>query len=265
MRVHKVLFTPEVAQKFLEKSANPRPLNDGTVKGYISEMRRGDWRGDNGEMIKRDEEGNVVDGQHRLTAVVRGGFTVEMWVLEGAPSDAVLTLDCGRKRGLHEILGTKGEKYPHEIAAIIHMQHKCDTRKFNPNTNESTKASMSMLWRMFEKQKGKWREAAALSKKINKFLRPSAGGYLYLKFCEKDKTMALQFFEALQTGAGLCESDVMLKLRDKLLRAKLDGLTQEELMALTIKTWNAWRDGRKVTRLNYVASGPKREEFPEIR
>lgn len=61
-----------------------RPVNSRLVDSYASEMARGTW-GISHQGIGFDEQGRLLDGQHRLWAVVKSGVTVLMSVTTGLP------------------------------------------------------------------------------------------------------------------------------------------------------------------------------------
>jgi hypothetical protein len=70
------LITPELAEKFLEKNSNNyRKLSEKVVKAYQIDMETGNWKF-NGDSIKFNKSGQLVDGQHRLTAISRSGISI---------------------------------------------------------------------------------------------------------------------------------------------------------------------------------------------
>ena len=50
------------------------------------------------DAIAIDEDGNLVNGQHRMTAVVQSGITCKFLVVRGFPREHVKCIDLGRKR-----------------------------------------------------------------------------------------------------------------------------------------------------------------------
>lgn len=105
-----VQVTPTMAQKWLtEKNNHNRPIYEKTVESYASDMKRGLWAVNN-QGIGFDEDGNLIDGQHRLQAVVYSGATVQMLVMRGIPKNynngfkTQLTVDQGKPRGLGDQL-----------------------------------------------------------------------------------------------------------------------------------------------------------------
>lgn len=64
--------TPEMAAKLLEHNKWNRPLNDLHVHRIKNQILKGKWQF-NGDTIKVSADGDVLDGQHRLWAVISQG------------------------------------------------------------------------------------------------------------------------------------------------------------------------------------------------
>lgn len=80
-------ITPDVAKKFLTRNTRNRDLRERLVESYANDMRNGNWLV-NHQGIAFNENGDLIDGQHRLHAVVKSGVTVWMFVVKGL-SDTV--------------------------------------------------------------------------------------------------------------------------------------------------------------------------------
>ena len=80
---------PQYALEVLEKK-NPRnrTLSEGTVQAYATDMKNGRWVTTH-QGIAFDENGNLIDGQHRLWAVVFSNCEVEFNVTRDVPMSAI--------------------------------------------------------------------------------------------------------------------------------------------------------------------------------
>lgn len=100
METKVVTVTPELAREWLEKNMERnRPVMKGTVHGYARLMKAGGWNLTH-QGIAFDEDGKLMDGQHRLHAVVEANVPVQMNVtynVRHTPGEA-FTIDMGRKR-----------------------------------------------------------------------------------------------------------------------------------------------------------------------
>ena len=100
METKVVTVTPEMAREWLTKNmSSNRPVLRSTVHGYARMMRTGGWKLTH-QGIAFDQNGELIDGQHRLHAVIEANVPVEMNVtydVERKPGE-VFTIDMGRKR-----------------------------------------------------------------------------------------------------------------------------------------------------------------------
>lgn len=101
-----ILVTPDQAEKWLEKPAKNRKINTRRVGLYAAMMKRGDWMLTN-QGIAIDEFGMLIDGQHRLSAIVESDTPVELLVIQSVPNRAQLVLDQGLKRTPHDQVGLR--------------------------------------------------------------------------------------------------------------------------------------------------------------
>src|SRR5690606_5321337 len=76
----KIVLTPDTAVRLLERNTLNRPLSDQHVKRIASQISAGKWRF-NGDTIKLSECGDVLDGQHRLWAVIEAKKPVETLIV----------------------------------------------------------------------------------------------------------------------------------------------------------------------------------------
>lgn len=86
--VKKVDVTPDLAEKWLLKNTHNRKLYETVVDSYALDMKRGNWIL-NHQGICFDEDGVLLDGQHRLEAIKRSGKTVTMFVFRNMPKGYV--------------------------------------------------------------------------------------------------------------------------------------------------------------------------------
>lgn len=106
-----VRVTPEIATEWLAKNNDNRAINNSRVNLYSSAMRDGHWV-ENGQPIIISTDGYLIDGQHRLTALIRAGVSLDMLLvrLEETDEGGVLTarhipIDIGQSRTASNITG----------------------------------------------------------------------------------------------------------------------------------------------------------------
>jgi hypothetical protein len=99
-----VEITPAMAEDFLKHNRKNRKLNETRIKAYASVMKRGEWFAIN-QGIAFDKAGNLLDGQHRLMAIIHANKPVIMLVVEGLDSASQLVIDQPLVRRFHDQIG----------------------------------------------------------------------------------------------------------------------------------------------------------------
>lgn len=107
-RYEVILVTPDMAASWLKSNAKQqRNLSTLRVKEYASMMRRNEWMVTH-QAIGIDRQGNVIDGQHRLSAVVSAGIPVSMTVAFDVDPLTFRALDRGFSRTYEQIAKVAG-------------------------------------------------------------------------------------------------------------------------------------------------------------
>lgn len=257
-RVEKI--TPEVAEEWLEVNTHNRDIRGAVVTEYAGAMKRGEWRL-NGEAIKFDHEGNLLDGQHRLWAVLESGTTIESLVVRGLDPEVQETQDRGIKRSLSDALKLRGEKDSVLLAAALGLKWKYDNNKLRTNERATIPQALAVL-----KKNPRLRDdAAAAARRIrNRFkVAQSVAAVAWYQFAKLDREDADTFWDKLISGENLHEGDPVFVLRRWLevqntrVTGRANALMQ---FAIIIKAWNASRDGRFISQLSWRPLNG--EEFP---
>ncbi len=100
-------ITPAQAKEFLRLNSRNRPLRPSWVKTLSEIIERGEWMVTHqGIAITRDNQ--LLDGQHRLAAVIRADITVQMQVTFDCDPATFMVMDGGIKRTVQDQLGIPG-------------------------------------------------------------------------------------------------------------------------------------------------------------
>lgn len=91
------------AQLLQTRNPKNRTLKEVKIGQLVTDIKTGNFRL-NGETIIFSDEGNLLNGQHRLSAVVITGRPITTVVVFGIPGDAVATMDQGKTRAVGDIL-----------------------------------------------------------------------------------------------------------------------------------------------------------------
>jgi len=260
-------FTPEEA-RWLLRERNPanRPCNPGQVKMLASELEGGYWRR-NGETIIFDREGRLMNGQHRLTACVSSGVMLESWCVFGVEPDVFDTLDRTRRRSTSDDLAIRGERHYTTLAATLVLIDLEERGKLDQMWSGSNQHVAAELLARHPRVRGAVAYVCARAS-LRRLMPGRVASFCLYRFSEIDHHMGYEFFERLATGEMLEEGNPILLLRNRLLENHEHGtisrMQTTYILAITVKAWNAWREGRKLKFLRYRGdqSDAKPESFP---
>jgi hypothetical protein len=205
-------------------------------------MREGGWDPENGETIKMCGD-QVIDGRHRLNAIIASGRTVRMAVVRGVSKDAFKTLDTGKKRSMSDLLTISGYSNTNHLAAAIRT---CIALKTGGMRDVSNADGLNYIKRndglirslkyIMHGSEERWRFARLFSPG-----RLAGVHYIARKI---DRDTADYFIDRLLLGDQLEHGDPILTCRAKFVALHDDRtpMHRNTCLLFLCKTWNAWRD-----------------------
>lgn len=279
------VITPEIAKRYLSVMGKNRKLTDARVVELALQMESGDWVL-NGETIKFDADGKLIDGQHRLEACILAGKPFSSYVAHGiSDPKAFATINTGKSRTYGDVFSAAGVKDANNVSAAAWLIYQYRNGLL---TLSGAKAVRTQAFRKMVK--GTRYVDTATPRHISKdALLGHAAGWLpqiersmsvartcggaklmglsvlaacHFLFSEKDESMATAFLNDLGSGAGLRPDDPVHVLREKLV-SHLSGrarLHRHALLFLVFKAWNKRRSGERSKVLKIVDG----EEFPKV-
>ena len=264
-----VTITPEIAQQLLDNSdmTIQRNLNHRQVQFLTREILKGNWSL-NGDAIRQDIKGTIIDGQHRLNACIRAKKNIETLFIKGLPTSAIVTIDMGqRSRKNSDILEmTKGKKYKYSssIASTAKFINNFEHDFLSINGAKHMKSYMSgndfLNWiQLNDDIFDSVAESMRIRSNGDKLITaPVFCGLKYI-FDRLNKEKSNLFFSMLSDGIGLKSTDTLFTLRKKLIKNRLKSsrIGQKTIVLLICRCWNAFIKGEKLTFLRIPSEMPK--------
>lgn len=253
-------ITPEWAQHVLsERNVGNRTMNRQHVDSLAKEMQCGRWKV-NGDTICVNDD-RLIDGQHRLAAVVASGVSIESLVIYGLSSDVFDTKDVGKRRSAGDTLGVRGEKNAYRMAATLVLIDKYMTGR----ADKTVSYTNTEIEEMLEKYPGV-RSSLQTSFGSRGLISPSVLDACHYLFSQKDPRLANEFVVKVLRGTGLEEGSPWYVLRERLMKNSLSKakISKSYLMAICIKAWNYARAGKKLRCLRWREEGENAEPFPVV-
>jgi hypothetical protein len=139
MQVKKELVTPQQARVWLdEKNTQNRRLSPTHVNRFKGIIEAGQWQTLPILTIVFGEDGTLLDGQHRLAAIVAADIPVEQYIATGAPDEAMLATTERPRTAADILLVYRGLKDVTKRASIVgyvvrHGHRKTAFSKLSPD------------------------------------------------------------------------------------------------------------------------------------
>ena len=111
-------ITPDTAKQLLSKNIDTnRKLKPNLVRKYVTDILSGKW--EISDSLKIDKNDNLIDGQHRLHAIIQANKPVDLAVSRGYEPKAAQYLDIGAKRTVSDIARLQGVQLSPKVSAIL--------------------------------------------------------------------------------------------------------------------------------------------------
>lgn len=244
-----VTWTPTAATAALIANTHNRGARETVVDQYARDMTNGNWRF-TGDAIKFAADGTLLDGQHRLLAIIKSGVTLDILTIYGLDVEAQDVMDTGAKRGAHDQLGLHGYTNVAALAATTRLCINYLAGNFVKAGQHSMAAVTNAEVIAFVDANPDLIEAVSWVRNARRNLpiRPSTAGFTLWVLRRIDEDQANEMFDdlaELRTGG---KGDPRYTLIRRLESVKRD---RERMSAVTeahyvFRTWNALRRGESL-------------------
>jgi len=215
-------ITPELAEQYLAKNTKNRNYSKARAMAYASDITSGRWLF-NPQPIVFDTLGDLIDGQHRLHAVILANKGVDMVIMTGVPENSIGIIDFGKPRSASDILSIGGYESTTNVASLakkiimyeaglsnlikgqvrsMAVAYEAGTK---PQVVEFARKNFDMLHELVT-------EGSSIYKKSNiKLMSPAEIGLML--YILKPHEMALTFMNGIISGVGLNDGTPELAMR----------------------------------------------------
>lgn len=253
------LVTPATALRWMNDNVHNRHLAPIRTTNTAEDMSEGRWQ-QTGDTIKFDVYGHLLDGQHRLKSLADSGTSQLLLVVRGLQPSSQEVMDSGARRTAGDALSLldfvpnlqNGKNTAAMVRRVIEWQAGRRARNQRIGKNVVTTAAVVEF---VQANKAKCQETVELAMSFSSVpISVAVRGLLLWVLIDIDRAAALEFFARLNDGAGLEQGNPILTLRNRLMDARLNiptkGRLQETtILDMSIRAWNAWREGRPLLRL----------------
>lgn len=257
-------ISPKKASDMLAANTTNRPISKPVVRSFADVMRRGEWRVTH-QGIAFDTNGVLVDGQHRLAAVLEADMPIEMTVFTEVPPETFDVLDTGKRRNAADVLAIDGETKTLMLASMLRTVWLYQHRPEQSWSGRAASVSNPEIRQTLGEHPG-IRDCVTLGERIaaeTGMIKSAAGAASYLVDHANPQADLDPWWEGIIEGAGLGKNDPRLRFRNTMLRMAREQASHtqrrrntREHVALYLKAFNAWAGGEALHQLRYSAQQP---------
>lgn len=260
--------TPVMARDVLANhNGINRKINESHWRALMRNMENKTWRF-NGDTIRFNKDGDLIDGQHRLTALSKCDKTLPMIIIKGFDKEVIKTIDQEIKpRNLGDLLSMDGVKNANNVASCINrylgMKYSFSFISGRGSGTGATAGKVQDKITLDEKYNEYYNHASfyddtvvyarqCYSKLRIISLAEIAAIYTFLYFEKHHSDAEIQgFFDRLFFTQTDCHVINLLRnifINDGL---KKNPMTSQTKSGLLTKTWNYYIKGKDVKVLSY--------------
>lgn len=262
-RIKKI--NPQVAKEMLSTCRRNRRVSMSRVLRLAQAMKLDEWVVAQPIMVNCD--GTLIDGQHRMHAVVHCGQPIEFLVIAGYDRESTFArIDDVQTRRLRDWFQIQGEPLPEVMAAVVHLAARDETGRIPTSSGGDFRLTGPEGVAFLESHSKIRNSVVDAPATVNRLVPRSLLSFAHYKFAEKDKVLADSFMIDLITGELEGDGDPIYYLRERLKsnRHSKTRFSRTEMLALIFKAWNAVRHDRMISGLAWRTGGDKPEAFPEV-
>lgn len=249
-------ITPAMARQWLSSNTSNRPISARIAASLAREIKEGKWLV-NGDTIRFNTEGNLIDGQHRLRAVMDSNTSIQSWVAFNVPDEAYVTIDRNRRRTMADDLAVMGELNGRDLSTALTLLYGWEVGSINALRSKLRIANINAIMPILDANPGLRDSVSRFANgntgpRISKVMSRGMAAFLHYLFSQKDRDLADHFFNQLETGHNLEGTEPVYILRERLREVKSKGmrLNNPAIITLAVKAWNATRENKPMQRLH---------------
>lgn len=261
IKVKTETVTPERAQKWIsENNLGNRPLSPNYVSTLARALERGEWKLHH-QGVAFTSDGRLLDGQHRLAAIVQAGLPADLLIARGVDSETFSVMDTGKRRTARDLLHLDGEKRTQHLSSSLRALHLYRSSPKTGWLGPSASLSHDQVRKVLTENPGirdALEKAVPLNRSILISVTAAAVG-IYVTRRDRPDADNDEWLSGLMSGANLPPNDPRLVLRSTFLAlrqgtARRRREDSREHLAYYLKAWNAWVEGRTIKLLRRNAN-----------
>ena len=217
MQAELIIVTPEMAKRWLGNNPVNRTVKHHHVLNISRDIIANRWQ-INGATICICEDGTLLDGQHRLLAIVKANLSIRTHVIQELPREGRDSIDSGVRRTAGDRLTMAGEIYGKEQSSIANFLISLAHEKARSIT-----ASQQEI--LYVTENHNLVPSCGLSKSAFPKIGTILGGLHYIACYNNYHQKADEFISVFKTGIPTYEGDAAHFAREYLISQEIKQTT----------------------------------------
>lgn len=250
-------INPELASRWLRRNLDDnRKTSGGRVRRYAEAMQAGRWKLTH-QGIAFDVRGDLIDGQHRLLAIIQSLTTVPVRVYVNADPSTFAVIDTGYARSASQFMRVANAAIVMGAARTLLFAEACHRNGGEVSLMHRNDIDNDVIFETVEA----WPELGKYASLASRIYRacgsPATNMLAVLAQAARGKApQAIDpFAEKMITGEDMSRGDPALLLRNRAV-ARMDRVASAKeravLYGTTVKAWNAHAKGERVGTLRFT-------------
>jgi hypothetical protein len=249
-------ITPEIAMRYLETNVgHQRNVTMTHALHLRQQMEKGQWMM-TGEPIVFDDNGQLMDGQHRLRALVASGMTIEFVVTRGIPSESFVAINRGKSRSNGNVMAIHGVSNSAAsascVASVLNYRRALavettdkDGKKKRGSLNTYIRPSSFEIVQEYDRNPERYTQAVKITYNTKKLIAPSicsTVSALAMIDAGHSFDLVYAFWSDFSSGAGLERGNPVLAFRNKVNEnaGSKYKIPMATMMMMAVRSWNAY-------------------------
>lgn len=238
---------PREAREYLDRSAGNRNIRPSHVAALARTMASGGW-GDSNDRIALSWDGTLLNGHHRLTAIISSGCTVSLDFVEGIDPASFGHMDRGMIRTHSDVIALAGYKSSKQMAAIAGGVWRLENG-LRLDLTSSTGATSDEMLDVLARHPGIHGSVLAASR-VKHVIANSTFGVLHYAVCRTMPEKIEEFTSILETGLvpGGANGNPAHVFRERVIRDNIGSTGaagRGRITRAAVRAWNMFARGER--------------------
>jgi len=191
----------------------------------------------------------MIDGQHRMRAVVASGVTVQMLAVFGVDESMYNKMDMAASRSIGDCIVTANRTAVARVISLLHAESVVRSGSLIGNNN--VRPTNLQATQILERHPGIVECASILSglRRAKRMIGHGSAAYCLYRMRGDNAALAGTFFEQVNSGVGLSSKSSTLSLRNLLSDGRrvdgvMEAMTRPDVVPLVALAWYNTLDGK---------------------